>query len=196
VNLTSAPLAPLRTRKAAVAAVAMAGLIVGVATQQASASAAPAPAAALIAPAAAVADTLVPPAPARELFSVRVLSGVQTYVCGSSGVWSTASIPSAVLGNARPVIHHATGPSWSWLADGSAVTATKEASVAVTGSIPELLLKVAAHSGPAGVMSRVTYIQRLATSGGVAPTTACTPGTDAAPVSIAVPYGATYAFWG
>ena len=43
----------------------------------------------------------------------------------------------------------------------------------------------------AGILSNADYIQRLYTSGGVAPTRACTDGETAA-----VPYGALYVFWG
>jgi hypothetical protein len=71
------------------------------------------------------------------------------------------------------------------------VTASKTAESAVPGAIPQLLLTVKTHSGPAnGMLSRVENIQRLNTSGGTAPTRACTDGEKAA-----VPYGAVYVLW-
>jgi hypothetical protein len=73
--------------------------------------------------------------------------------------------------------------------DGSAVNATAIANSPKTGTIPELLLQSTATRGT-GVFAGVSYIQRLNTHGGVAPTTACT-GTD----QISVHYSATYAFY-
>jgi len=47
--------------------------------------------------------------------------------------------------------------------------------VSVTGAVPELLLKATAHRGT-GLLASVSYIQRLDTRGGVAPTGTCTDG--------------------
>ncbi|MEU7436004.1 DUF3455 domain-containing protein [Streptomyces sioyaensis] len=71
----------------------------------------------------------------------------------------------------------------------SAVNAAALASSPKTGAVPELLLKSTATRGT-GVFADVSYVQRLNTHGGVAPTTACT-GTD----QISVPCSATYAFY-
>ena len=73
--------------------------------------------------------------------------------------------------------------------DGSAVNGAAVANSPKTGTIPELLLKSTATRGT-GVFADVSYMQRLNTHGGVAPTTACT-GTD----QVSVPYPATYAFY-
>jgi Protein of unknown function (DUF3455) len=61
-----------------------------------------------------------------------------------------------------------------------------------TGNIPWLLLQAAATTpGPDGDrLSNTTWIQRLNTSGGVAPAGTCTPGE-----TIPVPYSADYFFW-
>ncbi len=75
--------------------------------------------------------------------------------------------------------------------DGSAVNGSAIANSPKTGTIPELLLKATATRGT-GTFADVTYVQRLNTSGGVAPTTACT-GTSSDQVS--VQYTATYAFY-
>jgi hypothetical protein len=53
------------------------------------------------------------------------------------------------------------------------------------------LLEADAHRGD-GVLSGVDFIQRLETRGGVAPTGACDPATDA---TVAVPYRARYVFY-
>jgi len=75
--------------------------------------------------------------------------------------------------------------------DKSLVTATPTVKLPVTGSIPQLLLTVATHTGTTrGLLSKVQAIQRLNTSGGAAPTTACTDGE-----TVAVPYKANYVLW-
>jgi len=66
------------------------------------------------------------------------------------------------------------GPPANWeSSDGSKVTATQVAvSPASAGNIPLQLVKANPATGN-GAMSGVTFIQRLATKGGVAPATAC-----------------------
>ncbi|MPY58733.1 DUF3455 domain-containing protein [Streptomyces spongiae] len=118
--------------------------------------------------------------------------GVQTYTC-TDGAWKLLE-PAATLWakndkSRRPVALHSRGPVWVSTVDGSAVTATAVASSPKTGTIPELLLQSTGTRGT-GVFADVSYIQRLGTRGGVAPTTACT-GTD----QVSVPYSATYAFY-
>ena len=86
------------------------------------------------------------------------------------------------------------GPPATWENnDGSKVTATQ---VAVapngTGNIPLQLVKANPAMGM-GAMQGVTYIQRVATRGGVAPATACTAaGVGQKQV---VQYEADYIFW-
>ena len=58
-------------------------------------------------------------------------------------------------------------------------------------TIPELLLAVSGHSGPQGLFSNVTFVQRLHTQGGVPPAR-CNP-NDTKPLT--VPYFAIYRFW-
>jgi hypothetical protein len=59
----------------------------------------------------------------------------------------------------------------------------------VTGSIPQLLLKATVNRGT-GVFGSVTYINRLDTSGGAAPTGSCISGQ-----TVGVPYTAQYLFY-
>jgi hypothetical protein len=61
------------------------------------------------------------------------------------------------------------------------------------GSIPWLLLAAASTSGN-GTLTGTRYIQRLYTSGGVAPATGCDASTVGAQVR--VDYSAVYYFWG
>jgi hypothetical protein len=55
--------------------------------------------------------------------------------------------------------------------------------------VPELLLKATENHG-AGQFSSVTYVQRLATKGGLPPKGACTDGAQQS-----VEYSATYTFY-
>ncbi len=86
------------------------------------------------------------------------------------------------------------GPPATWAAsDGSKITGTQVAvSPAMASSIPLQLVKANPASG-AGAMNGITYIQRVATQGGVAPAMAC----DAAGVGRkqVVKYQADYIFW-
>ncbi|WP_030750009.1 DUF3455 domain-containing protein [Streptomyces sp. NRRL F-5135] len=117
--------------------------------------------------------------------------GVQVYTCAGGG-WTLLE-PAATLWREgdrtkTPVALHSRGPVWVSTTDGSAVTATAVANSPREGAVPELLLKAADHRGT-GVFSKVSYIQRLETRGGVAPAGTCADGTQTA-----VPYSATYVF--
>lgn len=127
-----------------------------------------------------------------RLTSVLAAKGVQTYSC-TDGSWKLLE-PAATLWarkdpSHRTVALHSRGPVWVSTVDGSAVNATAIANSPKPGTIPELLLRATATRGT-GVFGGVSYIQRLGTRGGVAPTTACS-GTD----QISVPYSAVYAFY-
>lgn len=127
-----------------------------------------------------------------RLTGVFSAAGVQTYTC-TDGAWKLLE-PAATLWarndrSHRPVALHSRGPVWVSTVDGSAVNAAAIANSPRTGTIPELLLQSTATRGT-GVFAGVSYVQRLDTHGGVAPTTACA-GTD----QISVRYSATYAFY-
>jgi len=122
--------------------------------------------------------------------------GVQIYVwtvtaTGSSWVFKA---PEAVL-FASPedegvVGKHFAGPTWE-SNSGSKVVGARLAGVTVDSSaIPWLLLRASSSQGP-GVFDHVTYIQRLNTVGGIAPSTA---GASAGQVA-RVPYLAEYFFY-
>lgn len=120
--------------------------------------------------------------------AVMPATGVQTYQC-AAGSWTFVQ-PDAILRyRGRAEVLHTKGPVWTSVRDGSSVTAAAQASSPVAGAIPELLLKSTGNRGP-GLLGTVTYVQRLHTTGGVAPAVPCAEG-----VTASVPYTADYAFW-
>jgi Protein of unknown function (DUF3455) len=126
--------------------------------------------------------------------------GVQIYSCsgpsgaaGGSPAW-TFQAPEATLLDARGQIagKHGAGPSWQSL-DGSRVVGTKvEGATPDPAAIPWLLLRASSHAG-AGRMADVTFVQRLQTSGGIAPSEGCSATTVGAVAR--VPYRAVYCFY-
>jgi hypothetical protein len=139
-------------------------------------------------------------APDSRLFLVLHATGVQKYTCQANGTWLFTD-PEATLfkttGTAKPIGTHflnfATGrPVWK-LKDGSSVEAARTQMLpGGTGNIAWLLLRAAATTaGPDGErLTATTWVQRLNTSGGVAPAGTCTPGA-----TVGVPYTADYFFW-
>jgi hypothetical protein len=120
--------------------------------------------------------------------------GVQVYQC-TAGAWVFVEPAANLLGRTltRPITVqtavHFRGPSWESTTDGSLVTATAVANSPVPGSIAQLLLKAATNRGD-GIFGKVSYIQRLNTTGGTAPAGACTSGT-----TTGVRYTASYRFF-
>jgi len=138
----------------------------------------------------AVPETLVPPA-GNVLLGTLKARGVQIYQC-TAGAWTflePAASLTGLIGGSRHSVIHFRGPSWESVEDGSLVEAKAVANSPVTGSIPQLLLQASVNRGT-GVLGEVTYIQRLATTGGVAPTSACTDGETSG-----VAYRADYSFY-
>ena len=117
--------------------------------------------------------------------------GVQIYRWNDTS-WVFVS-PSAVLtsdaqGTATVAIHYS-GPTWEGI-DGSKVVGTGVGTCkADANAIPWLLLS-GTSANASGVFGDAKFIQRLFTSGGLAPTT---PGNPGAVVS--VPYTAQYYFY-
>jgi hypothetical protein len=81
------------------------------------------------------------------------------------------------------------GPYWESSKDGSRVHGGSPVNAPNQGSTPLMRLQ-AAHTSGNGVFSKVSFIHRLATTGGVAPTESCTAGKR-----IEVPYSALYYFY-
>ena len=123
-------------------------------------------------------------------------SGVQIYQCTltATGYAWVFVAPQAVLfeGNNGVVGSHYVGPTWE-TNSGSKVVGTKlQSSSPDPSAIPWLLLGAVSTQGP-GVLEGVTYIQRVSTTGGLAPTTGC----DSSHVGefVNVPYTAEYFFY-
>ena len=84
------------------------------------------------------------------------------------------------------------GPTWEAM-DGSKVTGKQVAVAAASpGNIPLQLVKADPAMG-SGAMTGVTYIQRLETKGGVAPSAACDAGSKGAKQQVG--YQAKYVFY-
>jgi hypothetical protein len=123
-----------------------------------------------------------------RLVAVLPATGVQVYQC-TAGAWSFVEPVASLARGRHPVAIHFRGPSWESIHDGSLVEGRAIASVPATGTIPLLLLQATRVRGD-GLFGHTSYIQRLATSGGAAPTTACTDGATQA-----VRYTARYYFY-
>jgi hypothetical protein len=114
--------------------------------------------------------------------------GVQTYQC-TAGAWTFLQPDAILRHHGRAEVLHTKGPVWTSIVDGSSVTAAAVANSPVENAIPQLLLKSTGNRGP-GLLGAVTYLQRLNTTGGLAPAGMCTDGT-----TVSVPYTADYTFW-
>ena len=123
--------------------------------------------------------------------------GVQIYICQQAATapqWVFQAPEATLLSAAGNTVGtHAAGPIWR-SNDGSTVKGDllqKRASPE-PGAIPWLLLKASTTTG-SGVMTRVEFIRRSDTHGGIAPATGC----DAQHLTAVtrVPYTATYTFY-
>lgn len=122
--------------------------------------------------------------------------GVQIYVLanGPDGkpAWKLKA-PDATFSGPGIEGKHYAGPTWESATDGSKVVGRKLAEHASpdASAVGWLLLAAKGHEG-SGALSKVTFIQRINTSGGTAPT------VDGAKVGdeVKVPYRADYVFYG
>jgi hypothetical protein len=140
----------------------------------------------------------VPPGHRVALESVGV--GEITYECrvkanaAGQHEWVFIGPDATLQDRAGKAIGRYFGPPATWAhGDGSALTGTQLAiAPAMPGSIPLQLVKANPATG-AGALSGVTHIQRVATQGGVAPTSPC----DAMSMGRreVVKYQADYIFW-
>ena len=145
--------------------------------------------------------------------------GTQNYLClatGSGLAWRfvgpQATLFVTLFGFEQQVTTHFFSPNpdeagltratWQASFDSSRVWARStqmvdDPAVIGPGNIPWLLLeRVGASRGPAGgsLLSQATFIQRIHTSGGVAPATGCSQSTDVGTLML-VPYSAEYVFF-
>jgi hypothetical protein len=181
----------MKTNRLSRSVVAFAGVVAAIAVVAAAASARPAPET-------APGDLLDPRtyAPDSRLYLILHAIGVQKYACQGNGTWFFTD-PEATIykmtGAPKPVGTHflnfSTGrPVWQWKEGSSVEAARTQTAPGGAGSIAWLLLQAVATSP--GRLGQTTWIQRLNTTGGVAPAGTCTPGA-----TIAVPYSADYSFW-
>jgi Protein of unknown function (DUF3455) len=135
-----------------------------------------------------------------KLYLVAHAVGVQIYACNAIGAgyrWDFVA-PRAELydGNGKLLTTHFGGPTWQ-ARDGSKVVGQVEQRETVDATaIPWLRLSAASTAiGPDGDrLAGTTYIQRIATTGGLAPAPAtCNEGT--AGDTAEIPYTADYTFW-
>jgi hypothetical protein len=140
-------------------------------------------------------DALAPPADERLKIGLSA-TGVQIYTCSKtdSGFAWTFKAPEAKLFFGRfKVGTHFGGPTWR-LFDGSQVVTSKVGSVNVDPTaVPWLLTKTVSTAGK-GFFSDITSVQRLSTTGGLAPTDGCTADADVGK-DARVPYTADYFFY-
>ena len=119
-------------------------------------------------------------------------NGVQIYRWSGTS-WSLVG-PSAVLSadaqGASVVGIHYAGPTWESVSGAKVVAAVIDRCPSDTNAIPWLLLGAVSADGP-GIFHRVTFIQRLNTVGGNAPSS---PGTQVGQEA-RIPYTAEYFFY-
>lgn len=140
--------------------------------------------------------------PGETMLMVVPARGVQIYECRSRKDQPTAHewafmAPQATLFDTagQTIGTHFEGPTWE-SADGSRITgALKARADAPQGNaIPWLLLTATAGGNAKGAFGAVTSVQRVNTTGGLAPKTPCTEAKEGAVAR--VPYTADYYFLG
>lgn len=141
-------------------------------------------------------STIAPDADQDLAFTMHA-EGVQIYECraGANGAAWVLQAPDAVLydRDGVEVGSHYGGPTWEH-EDGSLVVAARRSGAAIDPtSVAWLLLDVTDDGEVDGRMSEVTSIQRLSTTGGLAPATGCD--ADHLGATTEVPYTAEYFFY-
>ena len=151
-------------------------------------------------PAAPAVPTTIEVEDGHKVFLVGHAVGVQIWACNATGggfAWAFVA-PRANLydDGGNLITTHFGGPTWQ-ARDGSYVKAARVDGVTVDPSaIPWLLLKWTTRSAGAegDRLAGTTFIQRVATTGGVAPAEALCNATTAG-AQEEVPYTADYYFW-
>jgi Protein of unknown function (DUF3455) len=137
-----------------------------------------------------------------KVFLIGHAVGVQIHACSptTSGYRWTFAGPRAELydDNGQLFMTHFSGPSWQ-AKDGSKVTATLDGNGSITvdpTAIPWLRLRATSKSAGADGdrLAGTTYIQRIQTTGGLAPAPETCNAETVGDVA-EVPYTAVYAFW-
>jgi hypothetical protein len=123
--------------------------------------------------------------------------GTQNYACQANAAktgfeWAFKA-PEANLfdANDTKIASHYGGPTWE-APDGSKVVGEVKARVASPNTIPWLLLNAKSTAGT-GLFGKTTFIQRLSTTGGLAPSTGCDASTVGSEARMT--YTALYVFF-
>jgi hypothetical protein len=141
----------------------------------------------------------IEPSADHKVYLVGHATGVQIYRCSATSTgfgWGFVA-PRADLhsDSGQLIATHYGGPTWE-ARDGSAVVGARVDGVSVDPTaVPWLLLSATPAPGSKpGRIAHTTFIQRVATVGGLAPAAAsCT--ADAVGDVVEVPYTADYYFW-
>ena len=131
-----------------------------------------------------------------KVFLVGHAVGVQIYSCNGAGAWTLVAPRADLYGdNGKLIATHFGGPTWQ-ANDGSKVVATRDGVVTVDPTaIPWLRLKMSSvTSGDGDRLAGTTYIQRVATVGGLAPAASMCNASTAGEIR-EIPYTADYYFW-
>lgn len=147
--------------------------------------------------------------PAGHALTRRVIgAGVQIYTCtvpNGAYAWTfrapEADLYGSSAGTFRKVGTHYAGPTWEDGADGSTVVGRLLRSVPAPASLPpavpwlllEARLTTPARDGRPGLFSKTTFVRRLYTLGGTAPTPGC--GASNVGAEARIPYAALYEFY-
>jgi Protein of unknown function (DUF3455) len=119
-------------------------------------------------------------------------NGVQIYACGATGWTFVAPRANLYDHRGRLIATHFAGPTWQ-ATDGSKVVGKLVTPAPSDGTAIPWLLLSAASTTP-GTFAETTFIQRVNTTGGLAPAaTTCTATTIG--TQREVPYTADYRFW-
>jgi len=136
-----------------------------------------------------------------KVFLVGHAEGVQIYSCtvtGGAYSWTPVAPRANLYGdNGKLIATHFAGPKWQ-ASDGSLVAAVRDAPpVTMDGTAIPWLRLVAASTSVGDDGDRLThtaYIQRVATTGGLAPAAGTCNAATAGDVE-EIPYTADYYFW-
>jgi hypothetical protein len=142
---------------------------------------------------------LRPPAD-QSLFLVALASGVQIYECAPKADQPSAfewvfRAPEATLTDrsGRAIGKHYAGPTWESIDGSTVVGEVKARDPGPTPSAIPWLLLAGKSAGGAGVFTSTKSIQRVQTTGGIAPSSPCIS-ANAKQVA-RIPYTATYYFY-
>src|SRR5277367_5770304 len=144
----------------------------------------------------AVAQNPTDPPAAQHVVLTVTGKGVQIYSCNQSatGPQWVFQAPEATLtdANGKPAGTHGAGPIWRSI-DGSTIKGEvlQKSASPEPDAIPWLLLRAAPVSG-SGILTKIEFIRRSDTHGGIAPTTGCD--VEHLNATARIPYTAAYTF--